>query len=312
MELIRGIHNILPSHNGCVLTIGNFDGVHRGHAEVIRNLVNKAHHFQLPAMVMTFEPQPQEMFKGENAPARLSLLRDKIALLDELEIDQLLCVNFTPSFASQPAQAFIEDLLVNKLGVKYLVVGDDFCFGKGREGNFNSLVAAGKQYGFTVVSTQSFLVGSQRVSSTLIREQLQLGNLEQARRMLGHPFMLSGKVAHGQKIGRTIGFPTANIALKRKVVPVRGVFAVRLFTYDSEEEYQGVANVGFRPTVQGQVCQLEVHLFDFDGDLYGKRVDVELVAKIRDEQPFESLDALKKQILNDANEAKALFSFDAS
>ena len=311
MELIRGIHNILPSHHGCVLSIGNFDGVHRGHAEVIKRLVDKAHHFQLPATIMTFEPQPQELFRGEKAPARLSLLRDKVRLLDELDIDRLLCVNFTPAFASQPAQAFIEDLLVNKLGVKYLVVGDDFCFGKGREGTFAMLVAAGKEFGFTVVSTQSFIVGSQRVSSTLVREQLQQGNLEQARRLLGHPFILSGKVAHGQKIGRTIGFPTANIALKRKVVPVRGVFAVRLF-WDDSDIYEGVANIGFRPTVQGQVCQLEVHLFDFDGDLYGKRVEVELVAKIRDEQPFESLDALKKQILNDANEAKALFSFDAS
>ena len=311
MELIRGIHNILPSHHGCVLSIGNFDGVHRGHAEVIRRLVDKAHHFQLPATIMTFEPQPQELFRGDKAPARLSLLRDKVRLLDELEVDRLLCVNFTPAFASQPAQAFIEDLLVNKLGVKYLVVGDDFCFGKSREGTFEMLVAAGKEFGFTVVSTQSFILGSQRVSSTLVREQLQLGNLEQARRLLGHPFILSGKVAHGQKIGRTIGFPTANIALKRKVVPVRGVFAVRLF-WDDSDIYEGVANIGFRPTVQGQVCQLEVHLFDFYGDLYGKRVEVELVAKIRDEQPFESLDALKKQILNDANEAKALFSFDAS
>jgi riboflavin kinase/FMN adenylyltransferase len=311
MELIRGIHNLLPSHYGCVLSIGNFDGVHRGHAEVIRNLVSKAHHFQLPATIMTFEPQPQELFRGDHAPARLSLLRDKVRLLDELEIDRLLCVNFTRSFASQPAQAFIEELLVNKLGVKYLVVGDDFCFGKGREGNFDMLVAAGKKFGFSVVSTQSFVVGTHRVSSTLVREQLMLGHLEQARRLLGHPFMLSGKVAHGQKIGRTIGFPTANIALKRKVVPIRGVFAVRFFWHGSDV-YEGVANVGFRPTVQGQVCQLEVHLFDFDGDLYGKRVEVELVAKIRDEQPFESLDALKKQILNDANEAKALFCFDAS
>ncbi|QIR15205.1 bifunctional riboflavin kinase/FAD synthetase [Shewanella aestuarii] len=311
MELIRGIHNILPEHHGCVLTIGNFDGIHRGHAEVIRNLISKAHHFQLPATLMTFEPQPQELFKGDSAPARLSLLRDKIRLLDELDIDRLLCINFTASFANQPAHEFIEELLVKKLGVKYLVVGDDFCFGKGREGNFDMLVAAGKEFGFTVVSTQSFLVGTQRVSSTLVRQQLQLGNLEQARRLLGHPFIMSGKVAHGQKIGRTIGFPTANIALKRKVVPVRGVFAVKLYWQDSDI-YEGVANIGYRPTVQGQVCQLEVHLLDFSGDLYGKRVEVELVAKIRDEQPFESLDALKKQILNDANEAKALFSFDAS
>ena len=311
MELIRGIHNILPSHHGCVLTIGNFDGVHRGHAKVISSLVSKAHHFQLPATLMTFEPQPQERFRGADAPARLSLLRDKIRLLDELKIDQLICINFTADFARQPAEIFIEELLVKKLGVKYLVVGDDFCFGKDRLGNFNMLVEAGKKFGFTVVSTQSFMVGSSRVSSTEVREQLALGHLEQARRLLGHPFILSGKVAHGQKLGRTIGFPTANIALKRHVVPVRGVFAVRLY-WDGSDIYEGVANVGFRPTVNGQTCRLEVHLFDFNDDLYGKRVEVELVAKIREEQPFESLDALKKQILNDANEARALFSNDAS
>ncbi|MDO6638732.1 MULTISPECIES: bifunctional riboflavin kinase/FAD synthetase [unclassified Shewanella] len=310
MELIRGIHNILPSHNGCVLTIGNFDGVHRGHAQVINNLVNKAKHFQLPAVVMTFEPQPQELFRQQDAPARISLLRDKISLLEELNIDRLLCANFNTRFANQPAEQFIEDLLVNKLGVKYLVVGDDFCFGKNRTGTFDMLLEAGKKFGFTVVSTQSFILGSTRVSSTAVREQLALGNLEQARRLLGHPVLLSGKVAHGQKIGRTIGFPTANIALKRKVSPVRGVFAVKMY-WDGSDIYEGVANVGFRPTVEGQVCQLEVHLFDYSGDLYGKRVEVELVAKIRDEHPFESLDALKKQILNDVNEAKALFSNDA-
>lgn len=310
MELIRGIHNILPNHHGCVLTIGNFDGVHRGHAEVINRLVEKAEHLGLPAAVMTFEPQPQELFQGEDAPARLSLLRDKIVLLDELKVNRLLCVNFNKKFASYSAEDFIEQLLVNALGVKYLVVGDDFCFGKQRQGNFDMLRKAGEKHGFAVVSTQSFILGDKRVSSTEIRQLLAKGNLEQARRLLGHPFTLSGRVAHGQKIGRTIGFPTANIALKRKVSPVRGVFAIKLY-WDNSDIYEGVANVGFRPTVNGQVCQLEVHLFDFDGDLYGKTVEVELVAKIRDEQPFGSLDALKKQIKDDANRAKALLGSDA-
>ncbi|GIU45821.1 riboflavin biosynthesis protein [Shewanella sairae] len=310
MELIRGIHNILPKHHGCVLTIGNFDGVHRGHAEVISRLVAKAEHLSLPAAVMTFEPQPQELFQGEDAPARLSLLRDKIVLLDELKVNRLLCVNFNKKFASYSAEDFIEQLLVKALGVKYLVVGDDFCFGKHRQGNFDMLRKAGEKHGFAVVSTQSFILGDKRVSSTEIRQLLAKGNLEQARRLLGHPFTLSGRVAHGQKIGRTIGFPTANIALKRKVTPVRGVFAVKLY-WDNSDIYEGVANVGFRPTVNGQVCQLEVHLFDFDGDLYGKAVEVELVAKIRDEQPFGSLDALKKQIKDDANRAKALLGSDA-
>ncbi|WP_218997800.1 bifunctional riboflavin kinase/FAD synthetase [Shewanella algae] len=310
MELIRGIHNILPAHRGCVLTIGNFDGVHRGHAEVIANLVKKARHFGLPATLMTFEPQPQELFRGQDAPARLSLLRDKVKLLAELGIDRLVCVNFNQKFAQVPAKEFVEELLVRKLGVKYLVVGDDFCFGRARQGNFELLRSAGEQHGFAVVSTQSFLVGDHRVSSTMVRDALAKGNLEQARRLLGHPYTLSGKVAHGKKLGRTLGFPTANIAMKRKVVPVRGVFAVR-FWWDGSEQYDGVANVGFRPTVQGQNCQLEVHLFDFEGDLYGRKVEVELVAKIRDEKPFESLEALKKQIMNDADEARALLSNEA-
>lgn len=259
---------------------------------------------------MTFEPQPQELFRGDSAPARLSLLRDKMSLLDELGVERLLCANFNKKLANMPAQEFIEQLLVNKLGVRYLVVGDDFCFGRDRQGNFDMLKRAGEQFGFAVVSTQSFLLGDKRVSSTEIRQLLAKGNLEQARRLLGHPFTLSGRVAHGQKIGRTIGFPTANIALKRKVSPVRGVFAVKLHWHDSDV-YEGVANVGFRPTVNGQTCQLEVHLFDFDGDLYGRTVEVELVAKIRDEQPFKSLDALKRQIKNDADRAKALLGFDA-
>ncbi|NRD72802.1 bifunctional riboflavin kinase/FAD synthetase [Shewanella sp. VB17] len=311
MELIRGINNILPAHHGCVLTIGNFDGVHRGHAEVISKLVEKARKLNVPATLMTFEPQPQEMFRGENAPARLSTLRDKIVLLEELGIDRLVCINFNARFAEMSAKDFIDTLLVKSLGVKYLVVGDDFCFGKERAGNFEMLRSAGEKHQFAVVSMQSFLLGDKRVSSTEIRELLAKGKMEQARRLLGHPFTLCGRVAHGQKIGRTLGFPTANIALKRQVSPVRGVFAVTLY-WDNSDVYDGVANVGFRPTVNGQKCQLEVHIFDFDGDLYGRTVEVELVAKIRDEQPFQSLEALKTQINNDVNKAKDLLGFDAS
>ena len=310
MELIRGIHNIQTRHRGCVLTIGNFDGVHRGHAEVIANLVKKARQLELPATLMTFEPQPQELFAGQNAPARISLLRDKIALLAELGVDRLLCVRFDKKFAQLPPEQFIESLLVDKLGVRYLVVGDDFCFGQQRRGNFDMLKQAGEQHGFAVVNTDSFLVGDQRVSSTMVRDALAKGNLELTRRLLGHPYTLSGRVVHGQQLGRMLGFPTANIALKRQVVPVRGVFAVRL-SWPGSTPFDGVANVGFRPTVKGQNCLLEVNLFDFSGDLYGQRVEVELVAKIRDEKPFHSLDALQKQIMNDADKAKALLSNDA-
>ena len=311
MELIRGSYNILPAHHGCVLTIGNFDGVHRGHAKVIAKLLAKAEQYKLPATVLLFEPQPQELFQGAEAPARLSLLRDKLMLLAELGVDRVVCVNFSHQFANIDADEFIDQLLVKKLGTRYLVIGDDFCFGKDRRGDFDMLCSAGMRNGFAVESTESFLIGDQRVSSTAVRNELVKGNLEQARRMLGHPFTITGKVIHGQKIGRTLGFPTANVALKRKVVPVRGVFAVKAWWEDSDV-YEGIANIGFRPTVNGQLCQLEVHLFDFDDDIYGKQIEVELVAKIRDEQPFVSLDALKKQILKDVDEAKALFNNDAS
>ncbi|WP_025823097.1 bifunctional riboflavin kinase/FAD synthetase [Shewanella marina] len=311
MELIRGIHNILPRHHGCVLTIGNFDGVHRGHAAVLAQLIAQGEALNLPTVVMTFEPQPQELFNGSRAPARLNLLIDKFNLLAQLGIDRLLCVRFTQAFASQPAEQFVKQLLVDKLGVKYLVVGDDFCFGKNRQGNFAMLVEAGAKYGFTVVSTQSFLVQSQRVSSTMIRNVLAAGDVEQASELLGHPYCVSGRVFHGRQLGRTIGFPTANVALKRNVVPVNGVFAVKVRVQDGNE-YLGVANIGHRPTVNGQTCQLEVHLFDFSGDLYGQRISVTLVAKIRDEQKFASLDALKLQILHDVDEAKALFCLQRS
>ena len=251
-----------------------------------------------------------EYFAPDKVPARLTRFREKITALQRYSVNRVCCLSFNAKLANLSAADFIEQILVKKLGVKYLVVGDDFCFGKQRQGNFNMLRKAGEKFGFAVVSTQSFVLGDKRVSSTEVRRLLAEGNMEQARRLLGHPFILSGKVAHGQKIGRTIGFPTANIALKRKVTPVRGVFAVKLY-WDNSDIYEGVANVGFRPTVNGQVCQLEVHLFDFDGDLYGKAVEVELVAKIRDEQPFGSLDALKKQIKNDADRAKALLGSDA-
>ena len=292
MELIRGIHNIQHRHHGCVLSIGNFDGVHLGHAQIIKKLLKKAKQYQVPSMTMTFEPQPQEFFLQEKSPARISLLRDKIRLMEEMGVDYLLCITFHPNFSRMTSQQFIEEVLVKKLGVRYILIGDDFKFGKDRQGGFEELEKAGQQHGFTVQRTQSFMLSDKRISSSLIRESLHDGNLEQARRFLGHPVMITGRVHHGEKVGRTLGFPTANIALKRKNSPVRGVFAARL-RYGGQEWFDGVANVGFRPTLNGQICQLEVHLFDFDQDIYGESVEVELVAKLRDEKPFGSLDELK-------------------
>lgn len=307
MELIRGIHNIKPEHHGNVLTIGNFDGVHLGHQAVLRRVLAKAHELGCPATVMSFEPQPMELFAGEKAPARLTRFRDKYLQLKQVGVDRLLCVNFNAHFADMSAQDFVRRLLVEQLGVKFLVVGDDFRFGKGRSGDFAMLVAAGKEYGFTVVSTQSFCVSEQRVSSTAIRQALASDNLQQAEVMLGRPYSISGRVSHGRKLGRTIGFPTANVPLKRRVSPMSGVYAVEVFGVEGAP-VPGVANVGRRPTVNGVRQQLEVHLFDFQSDLYGHQIEVVLHYKLRDEIKFESFDALKAQIERDAQTARVWLS----
>lgn len=306
MQLIRGIHNITPQVRGCVLTIGNFDGVHLGHQEVLNGLKSRAKMLDLPSTVMTFEPQPQELFSGQNAPARLSRLREKLSLLANYDIERLLCVRFDAKFAAMTAQEFIEQLLVKQLGVKFLVVGDDFRFGHQRIGDFEMLQQAGKKHGFEVVSTQSLKVSNDRVSSTLIRQHLRGGDIDTATQMLGHPFVISGRVRHGRKLGRTIGFPTANIALDRKVSPVQGVFAVEVLL--DNEHYQGVANIGQRPTVNGTRIQLEIHLFDFQGDIYGKCLDTRVIHKIRAEKKFDSFDLLKQQIKRDVIDAKEFFS----
>ncbi|MDE1250383.1 bifunctional riboflavin kinase/FAD synthetase [Vibrio aestuarianus] len=303
MELIRGIHNIKSQHNGCVLTIGNFDGVHLGHQQVLSQVSEKAQLLGLPSVVMTFEPQPLELFAKQNAPARLTRLRDKFVQLGKLSIDRLLCVNFNHHFANLDAEVFIRDLLVAQLGVKFLVVGDDFCFGKNRQGNFAMLQQAGLKFGFEVVSTQSFCLQQFRVSSTAIRDALAGDDLKSAAQMLGRDYSISGRVSHGRKLGRTIGFPTANIPLKRCVSPVSGVYVVKAFGL-AEQPIGGVANIGQRPTVNGVRQQLEVHLFDFHANLYGKQLEVALLHKLRDEKKFESFEALKQQIELDADAAR--------
>ncbi|MCM2680602.1 bifunctional riboflavin kinase/FAD synthetase [Echinimonas agarilytica] len=304
MELIRGIHNLRPEHQGCVLTIGNFDGVHLGHQAVIKQLVAKAKEYQLPSTVMVFEPQPQEVFARETAPARLSLLRDKVQLLAELGVDRLLCIQFNQHFSSLTAEQFISQLLVTQLAVKFLVVGDDFRFGQKRQGDFDLLLKAGQQHHFVVANTASFVLSQMRVSSTKIRAALSTNQLDDAQSMLGRKYALTGRVAHGKALGRTIGFPTANVFMKRQVVPVKGVYAVEV-ELASGERRTGMANIGTRPTVNGTRCQLEVHIFDFEGNLYGQRIRVELVAKLREEQPFASVEALTAQLHQDKLNAQS-------
>ncbi|HEC13246.1 MAG TPA: bifunctional riboflavin kinase/FAD synthetase [Acidiferrobacteraceae bacterium] len=306
MELIRGLHNLQPRHRGCVATIGNFDGVHLGHQAVIGQLAEQADHFEVPSTVMIFEPQPQEFFAPDRAPARLTRLREKLLALRRYSVDRVLCIRFDAHFSEMVAEDFIHELLHKGLGVKYLVVGDDFRFGHGRRGDFAMLQQAGADHGFQVVNMRSFKVDGERVSSTRVRAALAAGDLVVAEKLLGRPYRMCGRVAHGDKRGRTIGFPTANIHLHRKNTPVRGVFAVELFGVEGEP-VAGVANVGTRPTVDGTRTLLEIHLFDFDKDIYGHYVNVNFKYKLRDERRFDDFEALKTQIDADVVEAKAYF-----
>ncbi|EQC0315207.1 bifunctional riboflavin kinase/FAD synthetase [Yersinia enterocolitica] len=306
MELIRGIHNIRARHHGCVLTIGNFDGVHRGHQALLEQLKREGQCLGLPVMVMIFEPQPLELFAADKAPARLTRLRDKARYLANAGVDYLLCVKFDPRFAANTAQAFVAQLLVEKLGVKFLTVGDDFRFGAGRQGDFQLLQQAGAEFGFDVISTDSFCDSGLRISSTAIRQALYDDDLVLAETLLGHLYSISGRVVHGDELGRTIGFPTANLPLKRLVAPVKGVYAVEVYGL-GPKSLPGVANIGTRPTVAGVRQQLEVHLLDITMELYGCHIDVVLRAKLRNEQRFASLDALKQQIANDVVTARTFF-----
>ena len=306
MQLVRGIHNIQSKDHGCVLTIGNFDGVHLGHQQVIKALVSKADALNCVAAVLVFEPQPQELFSPETAPARLCRLRDKYSLLAKLGVQRLICVNFTAEFASQSAQHFIEQLLVNKLGIKHLIVGDDFHFGKNRAGNFDMLCQAGDKYGFNVSDTKSYKMADCRISSTAIRQALEQDNLVDAQQMLGREYSIIGRVFHGDKRGRELGFPTANVLLKRRVSPLSGVFAVMVKT--DTGEYKGVANIGARPTINGVRQQLEVHLFDFNESLYGQCIEVVVKKKLRPVIKFENLAALRQQIQKDSEQAKKVLA----
>ncbi|VAW73859.1 FMN adenylyltransferase / Riboflavin kinase [hydrothermal vent metagenome] len=303
MFLIRGMHNLKAEHRNCVATIGNFDGVHLGHQAVISQLAEKAAELKLPACVVTFEPQAAEFFKPESSPARLTRFREKFIALQHFAVDRILCLPFNAALSALSAEEFIQKVLLEGLGVKYLVVGDDFRFGKGRRGDFELLTKAGQEYGFQVVHMHTFDVDESRVSSTRIRQALAQGELSLAKKLLGRGYRMSGRVAYGAQRGRTIGFPTANIFLHRQQVPLSGVFAVKMFGLESSP-LQGVANIGTRPTVDGSQTLLEVHLFDFDQDIYGKHVQIEFIKKLRDEEKFDSFDELKQQILTDAQQAR--------
>ncbi len=306
MELIRGLHNLRPRHRGCVATIGNFDGVHRGHQAVLDQLRRHAARLQVPACVICFEPTPQEYFLGEAAPARLSRLREKLAAFKQHDIDRVLCLQFGVALAAMEPDDFIARIIVDGLGVRHLVVGDDFRFGRERRGDFALLARRGEQVGFPVEKTTTFIEDGQRVSSTRVREALAVAAFDQAAQLIGARYRICGRVAPGDRRGRSLGFPTANVYLHRSTTPLSGVFAVKLH---GVERYPlpGVANLGVRPTVCGRRRMLEVHLFDFNRSIYGVHVEVEFYRKLRDEKKFESLETLRQQIGLDVLAAREYF-----
>ena len=303
MRVIRGLPS---SADGPVaLTIGNFDGVHRGHQAMLSRLIEAAEDLALPSAVLTFDPHPREFFAPGSAPPPVSSLRSKLEAFAEHGVARTFVARFDQRLASLTPEAFIEDVLVRRLDVRWVLVGEDFRFGKGRAGDIATLRAAAKT--FSVEAMRTVSVDNERASSTAVRHALASGDLARAAAMLGRPFTIAGRVAHGAKLGRTLGFPTANIRLKH-MPPVSGVFAVRVHGVD-DVPLRGVASVGVRPTIADKGDPLlEVFIFDFDRDIYGRRVEVEFLHRLRDEERLPDLDTLKRRIRGDVDDAKAYFA----
>lgn len=318
MRLIRGLHNLQrfseavghPFPKGCVATVGNFDGVHLGHKAIIEQVRQKALELGVPSVVMVFEPQPREYFAGREAPPRLMRFREKLEALGQLGVDTVVCLQFNRRLRKLSGMEYIEQVLIEGLQVHHLVVGDDFRFGCDRSGDFHLLKRVGEARGYSVENTETVLVNGERVSSSRIRQALQENRLLDAAQLLGRPYGIEGRVTHGQALGRTIGAPTANIGLANKKPPLRGVYVVEARRADGQPlagqiSRAGAANIGLRPTVNGTYPLLEVHLFDFDGDLYGARLQVTFLHPLRDEVRFDSIEILKAQIQQDFVEARA-------
>ncbi|QJD29977.1 bifunctional riboflavin kinase/FAD synthetase [Methylococcus geothermalis] len=307
MRVIHGVSGTTcPS--ACVASIGNFDGVHLGHQTLVRRLAEEGRRLGLPVAIVLFEPQPREFFDPDQSPPRLMRLSEKLSRLADLPVDWVLLLRFDEKLANLAPEDFVRRILVERLHVRHLIVGDDFRFGRGRAGDHELLCRLGRLHGFTVSDTESVTVDGFRVSSTRVREALWRGDMAGAARLLGRPYALRGRVVHGDQLGRRLGFPTANIELRRENIPVQGVFAVTMSGI-SAEAWPGVANIGIRPTVSGsRKAMLETHLFDFTGDLYGRRVEVHLHHKLRDEMRFADIEDLKEQIARDAAAARGHFA----
>ncbi len=312
MKVFRGLPNA-EARRPCALTIGNFDGVHRGHRALLARVADAAARLGVDSAVMTFEPHPREYFahlSGDEsrAPLRIANLRDKLQALEQCGVDRVIVEHFGASFASMSPERFIDDVLVAGMHVKWLIVGDDFRFGAKRAGDFAMLVEAGRRHGFEVVALPTVMHDDTRISSSAVRAALAAGDFARAEDLLGHPYAISGHVQHGRKLGRTIGFPTLNLKVAHKRPAASGIFVVQVHGL-GERPWPAVASLGVRPTIEdnGRVL-LEVHLFDFSGDCYGKLIRVEFLKKLRDEAKYDDLDSLTRAIDADARAAREFFA----
>jgi riboflavin kinase / FMN adenylyltransferase len=307
MELVRGLHNVDRAARGCVLTIGAFDGIHCGHQEMIRVLRAASAAQGLPATLLSFEPTPREFFAKGTPPARLTRFREKYEALQQYGVERFVCLRFDAALRSMSPDQFIGDVLVSALGARHVIVGHDFKFARNLAGNVETLRAAGPAAGFAVTEVPPFEIDGERVSSSLIRAALDAGDMGRAARLLGRPYRMTGKVVEGAKLGRKLGFPTANLRPQRRATPLAGVFAIRVSGCGLQNA-PGVASLGTRPAVNGKELLLEAHVFDFDGDLYRQTLHVDFIARLRDELWFPDMDRLVEQMRKDAQQAREILS----
>jgi riboflavin kinase/FMN adenylyltransferase len=310
MILITDLKSITTRFEGSVITLGNFDGLHLGHQELIKMVIKRARETGALSMVVTFRPHPLKILAPEKCPPLISIYEEKIKLMEKLGIDVLVKIPFTLDFSSMPPEDFVKTILCGMLGAKEIFVGSNYRFGRGREGTVESLKKLGEKLGFTVREVEQISMEGEAISSTKIRQLLKEGEVEQASRLLGRPYAITGIVVKGDGRGRELGFPTANIVPKHAIIPSDGVYAVRLFVRD--KLYDGVANIGLRPTFNKKDLTIEVHVFNFNEDIYSEEISLYFVSKIRDEKKFKSAEELIVQINSDINKAREILSASSS
>ncbi|QCI15841.1 bifunctional riboflavin kinase/FAD synthetase [Buchnera aphidicola] len=311
MKLIRGIHNLKEINSNSVVTIGNFDGIHLGHQKLFFNTKKIGQKYDLKTIIILFEPQPLEFLKKHDAPVRITQFREKIKRIISYNFDKILCIKFNKYFSSLSPEDFIINILINKLHMKFIVVGNDFKFGFQRNGNIAILKKLGEKYQFKIIKIKPLYKNNIKVSSTNIRKALSENNIKLASLFLGRLFSIYGKVIHGNAIGRTIGYPTANILLNKNFLLNKGVYAVKIsFFLNSNKKYIGISNIGIKPSFlkSNENIYLEVHLFNININLYRKDIEVFIYKKIRNEKTFNSKEELQNQIFKDVEIVKKYFN----